>query len=189
MAAEDAGRGADLVVRLADAAATEELGALLARTLPEAGRCRAVLFFGELGAGKTTLIRGLVAALPGGAAAEVSSPSFNLCNLYPTEPEVAHFDLYRLEGMCADESLLEALDGDGAFGTGAGRPPLVLVEWAERLAPDCAPEHGLEVHLSPDGAGRRARLCAVGDAALWLAALFRAADRSGGRLDIQSIKD
>ena len=55
-----------------------------------------ILLMGDLGAGKTTLIRFLVEALPGGENAEVASPSFTLCNVYPTTPKVQHFDLYRL---------------------------------------------------------------------------------------------
>ena len=64
---------------------------------------------GELGAGKTTLVRGLVEALPGGQDAEVASPSFNLVNLYPTQPETAHVDLYRCEGAPLDDSCWKCL--------------------------------------------------------------------------------
>lgn len=99
---------------------------------------RTVLFYGDLGSGKTTMTRAFVAALPLGAhgeEAEVSSPSFTLCNLYPTQPEVAHFDLYRLEHGPADDALLDAFDEGN----------IVLVEWAERL--DLAEAPPVRLHL------------------------------------------
>ena len=88
-----------------------------------------LLLYGDLGSGKTTLVRGLVAALPGGAEAEVSSPSFTLCNVYPTRPELVHCDLYR-SGAELPEEAETALE--------AGH--LVVVEWAERLGEQ--PENG-----------------------------------------------
>ncbi len=60
------------------------------------GKIRALYLRGTLGSGKTTLTRGLVAALPGGEDAEVASPSFTLCNIYPTRPALLHADLYRM---------------------------------------------------------------------------------------------
>ena len=65
-----------------------------------------ILFYGDLGSGKTTFTRGFIEALPGGENAEVSSPSFTLCNSYPTTPSVIHCDLYYLidiysaDGIC-----------------------------------------------------------------------------------------
>ena len=119
-------------IHLPDEAATLDLGRRLAEALRATHGEQTILLSGDLGSGKTTLVRALVAALPGGDEARVSSPSFNIMNLYPTKPETAHFDLYRLQELGPDESLLEYMqDGE----------TLVLVEWAQYLN---------EVHL-PDG--------------------------------------
>ena len=144
---------------LADAGRTLRLGRLLAQNLPPEAPCPTILLQGELGAGKTTLVRGLVAALPGGENAEVSSPSFNVLNLYPTRPETAHVDLYRLKGQEPDDSVAEVLEADDR---------LVVVEWAqflpERLLPPAcllirwldAPRKGRRVSLMPWGKKRTA---------------------------------
>lgn len=116
--------GRSLTLTLPDEAATLALGRALARALELTDPAQAVLLLGGLGAGKTTLVRALVPALPGGEDARVSSPSFNIMNLYPTDPETAHFDLYRLEGLGPDETLLEYLHDPGL---------LVVVEWAQYL--------------------------------------------------------
>jgi tRNA threonylcarbamoyladenosine biosynthesis protein TsaE len=79
-----------------------------------------VLLRGDLGSGKTTFVRGLVAALPGGEEAEVASPSFNLVNVYPTRPEVVHMDLYRLRGGEAGELFEEYAEAAPPGGTGPG---------------------------------------------------------------------
>ena len=149
-----------LLALLAGEAETLRLGAALAKVLesPRAGSgvCPALLLAGDLGAGKTTLMRGLVAALEGGDLAEVASPSFNLQNLYPTRPPVAHFDLYRLSAAQPDEELLEEL---------ADRERIAAVEWIERLAPELWPEPWLHVLLTPRGRGRGALLTCRGEAA------------------------
>lgn len=94
-----------------------------------------ILLYGDLGSGKTTFTRGLVSALPGGDDAEVASPSFTLCNSYPTTPPVLHCDLYRSEGALPDE-VDEALDAEAG---------LVLVEWAERLPAAILPRERLDI--------------------------------------------
>ncbi len=84
-----------------------------------------VLLEGELGAGKTTLVKGLVAGL--GAAEEdaVTSPSFTLVHEYGTDSKVYHADLYRIEGSRDLASLgLEEL---------VGQVTTVFVEWGEKL--------------------------------------------------------
>lgn len=144
---------AELVLFLADEAATLELGRALARVLGAWATPPALLLAGELGSGKTTLVRGLVAALPGGEDARVSSPSFNLVNLYPTRPAAAHFDLYRLEHGALDDDILDCL---------LESPGLKVVEWAERLPRDCRPHPALELTLAARGAGREATLAARG---------------------------
>ncbi|MFL5841846.1 MAG: tRNA (adenosine(37)-N6)-threonylcarbamoyltransferase complex ATPase subunit type 1 TsaE [Thermoleophilaceae bacterium] len=81
-------------------AQTEEAGARLAAEL-SAGDV--VLVSGELGAGKTTFVRGACRAL--GVTATVTSPTFTIGQLYAGSPDVAHLDLYRLDG--AEPGLLE----------------------------------------------------------------------------------
>ena len=96
-----------------------------------------ILLMGDLGAGKTTFIRFLTENLPGGENAEVASPSFTLCNVYPTTPEVQHFDLYRLPPGSGDEMLeesLEALNG------------LIILEWAEYLPGRVFPVDRIEMY-------------------------------------------
>ena len=126
--------------RLENDAATVRLGAAVARVLA-AGE--AVCLWGPLGAGKTTLARGLIRALAG-PAEEVPSPTFTLVQFYPTERlRLAHFDLYRIAR--ADEAheigLDEALD-DGA----------ALIEWPERLGGHL-PADRLDIELSVIGQG------------------------------------
>lgn len=139
------------LLKLPSLAATRDFGALLARELPRYG-VRVLLLSGALGSGKTTLTRALVQALPGGDEAEVASPSFTLCNLYPTEPAVVHCDLYRSPGRPPEE-LLDALDADQG---------LVVVEWADSLGPGVLPDDFLDISLKMVDDGRLLRLNGVG---------------------------
>ena len=89
---------------------TMEFGAMLAQAMLDSP-LRTIYLFADLGGGKTTFTRGFAAALPGGDQAEVASPSFTLCNVYPTRPEVLHADLYRLsENASLPEEMEEMLD-------------------------------------------------------------------------------
>lgn len=100
---------------------TEAVGAALAPVL--AGQGGVVALSGELGAGKTTLVRGLIHAL--GHRGTVRSPTYTLVEPYEFETGlVLHLDLYRLAGA-AD---LAPLGIREALGNGA----LMLVEWPER---------------------------------------------------------
>jgi tRNA threonylcarbamoyladenosine biosynthesis protein TsaE len=88
-----------LSVDLSDSpAATEAAGADLARRL-SAGDV--VLVSGDLGAGKTTFVRGACAAL--GVAGPVTSPTFTLGRRYRGRVEISHLDLYRLDSLGAEE--------------------------------------------------------------------------------------
>lgn len=120
------------------------------------------LFMGDLGAGKTTFIRLLVERLPGGADAEVASPSFTLCNVYPTTPEVQHFDLYRLPPGGSDEMLEESLDA------GAG---LILIEWAEYLPARVFPVDRIEMYWHVRKDAREVSFSGSGTGAEFLALL------------------
>lgn len=117
---------------------TRRLGRLLAAALREDGAVRLCLLHGDLGSGKTTLTRAVVEALPGGDRAEISSPTFTLCNSYPTSPPVLHADLYRCPVGAPDE-LWDALD-DGAS--------LCLVEWGEALPVADLPKEYLDICLN-----------------------------------------
>jgi len=84
-----------------------------------------VLLEGELGSGKTTLTKGIVAGLGAAREEEVTSPSFTLVHEYGCEPKVYHVDLYRIEGVRD----LETLGLDDLWNQQA----TVIVEWGEKL--------------------------------------------------------
>ena len=115
-----------------------------------------------MGAGKTTLVRGMVHAL--GIEGPVKSPTYTLGEPYTRGAiKLYHFDLYRL----ADGEELEFLGARDAFAEQA----LCLVEWPER-AGDWLPPPDLHVHLSIVGTGREARMHGYGARGeAWLAAL------------------
>lgn len=131
---------------------TLQLGEILASKLA-AIPAFALLLQGELGSGKTTLVRGLVESLPGGEQAEVSSPSFNIFNIYPTKPEVIHFDLYRLEEQGFDEGLVDYLHTD---------QQLVVVEWAEFLPASYWPQDYLLFNFEHTEKERKIMITAKG---------------------------
>lgn len=127
---------------LPDPAATEAFGASLAALVRPGD---VIALSGPLGAGKTSVARGLLAAL--GLAGEAPSPSFAIVQPYvPPEVRVPvlHVDLYRVD----DPDEIEELGLDEALGDS-----VLLVEWPERGGgrwPDA-----LWLTLTPDGEGRR----------------------------------
>lgn len=145
-----------LTLRLKNAESTLELGKILAKSMAEAVFRPAVLLQGDLGSGKTTLIRGLVEALPGAENAEVASPSFNIFNVYPTTPQVAHFDLYRLEGMEPDDALFDYLEDSAT---------VTVIEWAQFLGREHWPEEALSLQWSPERNGRELTITTIGSMA------------------------
>ena len=98
---------------------------------------QAILFRGDLGSGKTTFTKSFVEALPKGKMAQISSPSFALCNYYKTLPLVLHADLYRCEYNLPDE-VWEGLDNINM---------LNIIEWAEFLPKDAYPDDYLDITL------------------------------------------
>lgn len=143
-------------LHLEDADATLELGKLLARGVSGVDTPPSLLLKGDLGSGKTTLVRGLVESLPGADQAEVSSPSFNIFNLYPTTPPVAHFDLYRLEGMPPDDELFELLEDPNT---------MAVVEWIQFLDREFWPEEAIFLEWTPSETGRTLTFHAMGSVA------------------------
>jgi len=99
---------------------TRRLGKELGKTL-RAGDV--VLLEGELGAGKTTFVKGIADAC--GVTVEVRSPTFALMHRYRGTPDVIHVDLYREKSAASLDDL--ALDE-------AGDPAIVVVEWPKDLA-------------------------------------------------------
>ena len=115
---------------------TIELGRKIAHELPKKA---VVLLIGNLGAGKTTLAKGILSGLGAAAPDEVTSPTFTLIHEYD-RGRVYHVDLYRLDTrqQVATLGLDEILD----------REAVVLVEWGERF-PDLFPAGRVEIRLQP----------------------------------------
>lgn len=120
---------------------TIALGERLAAELPPR---TVVLLIGNLGAGKTTLAKGIVKGLGAARPEDVSSPTFTLIHEY--SPSVYHVDLYRLEtpAQVATLGLDEIFD----------RPAVVLIEWGERF-PQLMPADRIEIRLRADGENSR----------------------------------
>lgn len=136
---------AAVALALPDVEATRALGARLAPLLAAGGL---VALRGELGAGKTSLVRAVLEAM--GNQGSVRSPTYALAEPYRIAGlEAWHLDLYRI----ADPGELELLGLRDWLRPGV----LVLVEWPERAA-GWLPPADLEVLLEHDGEGRRARL-------------------------------
>jgi tRNA threonylcarbamoyladenosine biosynthesis protein TsaE len=116
-------------------AETEDAGRNLGETLRPGD---VVLLTGELGAGKTTFVRGVAQGI--GSHAPVASPTFQLVRVYPGRVQLAHVDLYRVENSTELRDLgLEELAEQGA----------VVVEWGDRLEVDGAAIIDIE-HLGGD---------------------------------------
>jgi tRNA threonylcarbamoyladenosine biosynthesis protein TsaE len=122
----------------------DETIALGERIAAELSAPAVVLLIGELGAGKTTLAKGIVKGLGAATPDDVSSPTFTLIHEY--SPTVYHIDLYRLDtaAQVATLGLDEIFD----------RRAVVLIEWGERF-PELMPEQRLEIRLRADGENSR----------------------------------
>lgn len=122
---------------------TRAVGQRLAALLPQKG---VVLLIGELGAGKTTLTKGIVEGRNAASADDVSSPTFTLIHEYGDPASVYHADLYRLD--TAEEA--RRLGLDELF----EHPALTLVEWGERF-PELFPANRFEIYLRQKGGDNR----------------------------------
>ncbi len=114
---------------------TIELGKALAKRL---ARGDVVALYGELGSGKTTLVKGLAAGLGAANPDRVRSPTFVLLNLYEGRLPVYHVDLYRVQNVerLHDIAYEEYVSGDG----------VTVIEWAEK-AEQLLPRKAVRVHL------------------------------------------
>jgi tRNA threonylcarbamoyladenosine biosynthesis protein TsaE len=140
-----------LTLEAVDEQAQERIGGALAECLP-AGAC-VVYLEGNLGAGKTTLVRGLLRALGHGGA--VKSPTYTLMEPYSVGGrDIHHLDLYRV----ADAGELEYLGIRDLL----GRAAVLLVEWPERGRGEL-PAADLVVHIDYQGRGRRLTLSGATD--------------------------
>jgi tRNA threonylcarbamoyladenosine biosynthesis protein TsaE len=131
------------VVETSSPAETEALGARLAERLDPGD---VVLVSGDVGAGKTTLIRGACRAL--GVDGPVTSPTFTIGQRYEGgRHPVSHLDLYRLEGLRDEDPAL--LDDYLA------REAIAFVEWPAVAEPRLADRRPLTVRLAHAGGDRR----------------------------------
>ena len=133
--------------RTGSAEETQALGRELAALLPEQG---VVLLIGNLGAGKTTLVKGIVEQRRAAGADDVSSPTYTLIHPYGDPVRIYHVDLYRLD--TADEvrgiGIDDLLDSDA----------LVLIEWGEKF-PELFARERYEIAISITGDETRSVTC------------------------------
>lgn len=124
-----------------DESVTRRVGAELSRALQPGD---VVLLEGPLGAGKTTFVRGVLEGL--GHTGPVRSPTFNLLQVFDTDPPVLHVDLYRLpsaQGIGLEDYL---------------ESHVCLVEWPERAPGFFAALTTIRIFIEFEGAGRRVRI-------------------------------
>lgn len=105
-----------------------------------------VLLIGNLGAGKTTLAKGIAKGRHAAEPDEVSSPTFTLIHEYGAANKVYHVDLYRLESARD----VVTLGLDELF----DRKAVVLIEWGERFPEFIPPDH-IEIHIEQIAVDRR----------------------------------
>lgn len=127
-----------------------------------------VLLIGNLGAGKTTLAKGIVKGLGAAQPEEVSSPTFTLIHEYGERPKVYHVDLYRLD----DAAQVATLGLEEIF----EKKAIVLIEWGERF-PELMPKDRAEIRLEAPESEPDAR-----QITLWQASRT-ASDTSGSATD------
>ncbi len=134
-------RGVTQIERIESEEAMKALGARLAAGF---GRGAVVLLDGPLGAGKTTLVRGILEAL--GHREPVRSPTFNLIQVFETQPPVMHADLYRVasaDGLGLEEYL---------------ETHLCLIEWPDRATGLIAEGEAWRIRIEFSGEGREIRI-------------------------------
>jgi len=105
-----------------------------------------VLLTGDLGSGKTTLTKGIVAGLGVADENEVTSPTFTLVHVYGKDSKVYHADLYRIESFHD----FETLGLEDVF----AKPAIVILEWSERF-PLQSPWPKIHIRLEHQGGDSR----------------------------------
>jgi len=123
----------------------EELKGATEQLISFSGSEKIYLFYGEMGAGKTTLIKSLCESL--GTKESVTSPTFSIVNEYQGESaKIYHFDFYRLKNQS------EALDlgYEEYFYSGN----YCFIEWPEKI-PDLLPDHYIRVDVQVMGENER----------------------------------
>lgn len=144
-----------MMLDLPDAGATEALGKELAAALSSTGQAGGVVFLrGDLGAGKTTLVRQLLRTL--GVAGTIRSPTYTLMEPYRAEGrELLHMDLYRLNDP-AELHNLGLVDY-------SPEATLWLVEWPEKGG-DFLPKADISINLQVVGDARKADVSGLSEA-------------------------
>lgn len=139
-----------VIVRTSSAEETMRLGSWLGN---QARPGWVIGLSGDLGAGKTTLVKGIAEGAAGTGRDEVTSPTFTFLHVYPGRLEVHHMDLYRLDSpeQVRDLGVDEYLGGSG----------VAVVEWFENV-PGVLPEPRLELSIRIEGeAGGESREIAM----------------------------
>lgn len=141
-----------LELRLDTRGATRRLGRRLADCLIPGDF---LILEGDLGAGKTFLVRAIARGLGVPTGIRITSPTFDLVHELPGRIPLVHADLYRLDdpGSLVELGLDEHIGGES----------VVLIEWGERFVAELGPD-GVVVRLALDPAGRSCRLEAAGPA-------------------------
>ncbi|WP_150049564.1 MULTISPECIES: tRNA (adenosine(37)-N6)-threonylcarbamoyltransferase complex ATPase subunit type 1 TsaE [Methylomonas] len=138
-----------MLIDLNSSAETEAFGAALAAALPR--QCL-IFLYGDLGAGKTTLVRGLLRAY--GHSGAVKSPTYTLVEEYSLpERQVFHFDLYRLK----DPEELEWIGMDDYL----AQPALCCIEWPQN-GTGILPAPDIRIDLAIADCGRRLEINTLG---------------------------
>ncbi len=128
-----------MTFRTTSAEETAAVGARIASLLEPPA---VVMLIGDLGVGKTTMAKGIVAALGAAPSEDVLSPTFSLVHEYGGDPKVYHLDLYRLDTVPELETLgLEDIWNERA---------VVIVEWGEKFDGEL-PGERIEVRIEYDG--------------------------------------
>src|ERR1700744_4853803 len=133
--------------RIAIAYSLDGLAEVAQKAVEFAGNERIFLFYGEMGAGKTTFIKSLCQVL--GSTDNVSSPTFSIVNEYLLPAgAIYHFDFYRLKNQA------EALDigCEEYFYSGN----YCFIEWPEKI-PDLLPEHFVKIEISINDGNERVK--------------------------------
>jgi tRNA threonylcarbamoyladenosine biosynthesis protein TsaE len=145
---------------LQDETETHRFGAQLS-TILQRGDC--LLFYGDLGMGKTTLVRGILngfARKDGMESLDVPSPTFTLVQIYDFSGVTCyHYDLYRLPEEDNDDALMEIGFAESC------EDGIVLAEWPDRLG-HSTPAHALRITLH-DTANENGRICTIEGSAAW----------------------